>query len=723
MRHEDPVIVLFGKSRIAPAKNDAVHYCRTHLTEEERLVYDALLTCALAEDPTEKSPEFQVSMDPAGDEFKTMFHRCYNALLFDRPELFWLYAGDSSYQYSYRRRILSEGVYDIAFQLTGSFPDRGKPVVVTNTEGARTTPSIVAFTKTGERLVGEPAKRQAVTNADRTISSIKRHMGSDYRVAIEDKKYSPQEISAMILQKLKADAENYLGEKVTEAVITVPAYFNDAQRQATKDAGKIAGLDVKRIINEPTAAALAYGLDNENEQKIMVYDLGGGTFDVSIIEIGEGVIEVLATNGDNKLGGDDFDNKITEYMIADFKAKEGIDLSGDKMAMQRLKEAAEKAKKELSSSTTTNINLPFITANETGPKHFEMDLTRAKFDELTHELVERTVIPVQNALKDAGLSASELSKVLLVGGSTRIPAVQDKVKQLTGHEPNKSLNPDECVALGASIQGGKLAGDAGAGDILLLDVTPLSLSIETLGGVATRLIERNTTIPTKKSQVFSTAADNQTAVDIHVVQGERQFAKDNKSLGQFRLDGIPPARRGVPQIEVTFDIDANGIVNVSAKDLGTGKEQHITITSGSNMSDDEIDKAVKEAAEYEAQDKKKKEAIDTRNDADAMVFQTEKAMEEVGDKIDAADKAAVEADLQALKDLVASTSPEDMTDAQIADLKAGKEKLMASAQKLFAKVYEQAQGAAGAAGAAGAGPDMSGAAGNAPQDDDVVDGD
>ena len=596
----------------------------------------------------------------------------------------------------------------------------GKPVVVTNTEGARTTPSIVAFTKTGERLVGEPAKRQAVTNADRTISSIKRHMGSDYRVAIEDKKYSPQEISAMILQKLKADAENYLGEKVTEAVITVPAYFNDAQRQATKDAGKIAGLEVKRIINEPTAAALAYGLDNENEQKIMVYDLGGGTFDVSIIEIGEGVIEVLATNGDNKLGGDDFDNKITEYMIADFKAKEGIDLSGDKMAMQRLKEAAEKAKKELSSSTTTNINLPFITANETGPKHFEMDLTRAKFDELTHELVERTVIPVQNALKDAGLSASELSKVLLVGGSTRIPAVQDKVKQLTGHEPNKSLNPDECVALGASIQGGKLAGDAGAGDILLLDVTPLSLSIETLGGVATRLIERNTTIPTKKSQVFSTAADNQTAVDIHVVQGERQFAKDNKSLGQFRLDGIPPARRGVPQIEVTFDIDANGIVNVSAKDLGTGKEQHITITSGSNMSDDEIDKAVKEAAEYEAQDKKKKEAIDTRNDADAMVFQTEKAMEEVGDKIDPADKAAVEADLQALKDLVAATSPEEMTDAQLADLKAGKEKLMASAQKLFAKVYEQAQGAAGAAGA---GPDMSGAAGSAPQDDDVVDGD
>ena len=598
----------------------------------------------------------------------------------------------------------------------------GKATVVTNTEGSRTTPSVVAFTKSGERLVGEPAKRQAVTNADRTISSIKRHMGSDYRVEIEGKKYSPQEISAMILQKLKADAENYLGEKVSEAVITVPAYFNDAQRQATKDAGRIAGLDVKRIINEPTAAALAYGLDNDSEQKIMVYDLGGGTFDVSIIEIGEGVIEVLATNGDNKLGGDDFDKKITDYMIADFKTKEGIDLSNDKMALQRLREAAEKAKKELSSSTTTNINLPFITANETGPKHFEMDLTRAKFDELTHDLVDRTVIPVQNALKDAGLTAADLSKVLLVGGSTRMPSVQEKVRQLTGHEPSKTLNPDECVALGASIQGGKLAGDAGAGDILLLDVTPLSLSIETLGGVATKLIERNTTIPTKKSQVFSTAADNQTAVDIHVVQGERQFAKDNKSLGQFRLDGIPPARRGVPQIEVTFDIDANGIVNVSAKDLGTGKEQHITITSGSNMSDAEIDKAVKEAAEYEAQDKKKKEAIDTRNDADAMVFQTEKAMEEVGDKIDAADKSAVEEDLKALKELIEKTNPEDMTDAQIDDLKAGKEKLMNSAQKLFAKVYENAQGAAGAAGAAG--PDMGNAdAGSAPQDDDVVDGD
>jgi molecular chaperone DnaK len=597
----------------------------------------------------------------------------------------------------------------------------GKPVVIANTEGARTTPSVVAFTKTGERLVGEPAKRQAVTNADKTISSIKRHMGSDYRVTIDDKKYSPQEISAMILQKLKADAENYLGEKVSEAVITVPAYFNDAQRQATKDAGKIAGLDVKRIINEPTAAALAYGLDNEHEQKIMVYDLGGGTFDVSIIEIGDGVIEVLATAGNNRLGGDDFDQKITDYMLSEFKKAEGVDLSNDKMALQRLREAAEKAKKELSSATTTNINLPFITATAEGPKHFDMNLTRAKFDELTHDLVEMTAGPVTSALKDAGLTSSEITKVLLVGGSTRIPAVQDKVRSLTGHEPSKTLNPDECVALGASIQGGKLAGDAGAGDILLLDVTPLSLSIETMGGVATRLIERNTTIPTKKSQVFSTAADNQTAVDIHVVQGERQFARDNKTLGQFRLDGIPPARRGVPQIEVTFDIDANGIVNVSAKDLGTGKEQHITITSGSNMSDSEIDKAVKEAAEFEAQDKKRKEAIDTRNDADSMVFQTEKAIEEVGDKLDANDKTAVEADLAALKDLIAKSNPEDMTDAQVAEIKAAKDKLMESAQKLFAKVYEQAQAAQGAAGA---GPDMGGAsAGDSYQADDVVDGD
>lgn len=598
----------------------------------------------------------------------------------------------------------------------------GKPTVIANTEGARTTPSVVAFTKNGERLVGEPAKRQAVTNAEKTIASIKRDMGTDRGRTIDDKKYSPQQISAMILQKLKADAESYLGEKVTEAVITVPAYFNDAQRQATKDAGKIAGLDVKRIINEPTAAALAYGLDNEKEQKIMVYDLGGGTFDVSIIEIGDGVIEVLSTNGDTRLGGDDFDQKIINWMLDEFKKKEGVDLSGDKMALQRLKEAAEKAKKELSSSTTTNINLPFITATAEGPKHFDMDLTRAKFDELTHDLVERTAIPVQNAMKDAGLSNSEIGKVLLVGGSTRIPAVQEKVKQLTGHEPSKSLNPDECVALGASIQGGKLAGDAGAGEILLLDVTPLSLSIETMGGVATRLIERNTTIPTKKSQIFSTAADNQTAVDINVVQGERQFAKDNKSLGQFRLDGIPPAMRGVPQIEVTFDIDANGIVNVSAKDLGTGKEQHITITAGSNMSDDEIDKAVKEAAEYEAQDKKRKDAIDTRNEADSFVFQTEKALNEVGDKIDASAKATVEDDLTALKAVLERTKDQEMSDSDIDEMKAAKEKLMTDAQALFAKVYEQAQGAAGAQGAGpdmnadSAGPDMGAA-------DDVVDGD
>ncbi|MBC5659668.1 molecular chaperone DnaK [Anaerosacchariphilus sp. NSJ-68] len=599
----------------------------------------------------------------------------------------------------------------------------GKPVVIANTEGARTTPSIVAFTKTGERLVGEPAKRQAVTNSEKTISSIKREMGTDHKVNIDGKQYTPQEISAMILQKLKADAENYLGEKVTEAVITVPAYFNDAQRQATKDAGKIAGLDVKRIINEPTAAALAYGLDNEKEQKIMVYDLGGGTFDVSIIEIGDGVIEVLATAGDNRLGGDDFDKKVVDYMLAEFKRTEGVDLSGDKMAMQRLKEAAEKAKKELSSATTTNINLPFITATAEGPKHFDMNLTRAKFDELTHDLVERTAGPVQAALKDAGITASELGKVLLVGGSTRIPAVQDKVKQLTGHEPSKTLNPDECVAIGASIQGGKLAGDAGAGDILLLDVTPLSLSIETMGGIATRLIERNTTIPTKKSQIFSTAADNQTAVDINVVQGERQFAKDNKSLGQFRLDGIPPARRGVPQIEVTFDIDANGIVNVSAKDLGTGKEQHITITAGSNMSDSDIDKAVKEAAEFEAQDKKRKEAIDARNDADSMVFQTEKALEEVGAQVDPADKSAVEAELTSLKAVLERTKDQaDISDADLDELKNGKEKLMNAAQKVFAKVYEQAQAAQGAAGQAG--PDMGAGAGTgAGASDDVVDGD
>ena len=594
----------------------------------------------------------------------------------------------------------------------------GKPTVITNAEGMRTTPSVVAFTKTGERVIGEPAKRQAVTNAEKTIASIKRHMGTDYKVQIDGKAYSPQEISAMILQKLKSDAENYLGEKVTEAVITVPAYFNDAQRQATKDAGKIAGLDVKRIINEPTAAALSYGLDNEEEQKIMVYDLGGGTFDVSIIEIGDGVIEVLSTAGDNKLGGDDFDNVITQYMLDEFKKQEGVDLSTDKMAMQRLKEAAEKAKKELSSATTTNINLPFITATAEGPKHFDMNLTRAKFDELTAHLVERTAGPVNSALNDAGMTASELSKVLLVGGSTRIPAVQSKVQQLTGKEPFKGINPDECVAIGASIQGGKLAGDAGAGDVLLLDVTPLSLSIETMGGVATRLIERNTTIPTKKSQIFSTAEDNQSAVDINVVQGERQFAKDNKSLGRFRLDGIAPARRGVPQIEVTFDIDANGIVNVSAKDLGTGKEQHITITAGSNMSDEDIDKAVKEAAEFEAADKKRKEAIDARNEADSIVFQTEKALEEAGDKVDATEKAAVEADLKELKDLVESTKDQEMTDAQVEDLKAKKDKLMTSAQNLFTKMYEAtAQAQQGAQGAADAGANQGAA------NDDVVDGD
>ena len=607
----------------------------------------------------------------------------------------------------------------------------GKPTVIANAEGSRTTPSIVAFTKTGERLVGEPAKRQAVTNAEKTVSSIKRHMGSDYRVSIDDKKYSPQEISAMILQKLKADAENYIGEKVTEAVITVPAYFNDAQRQATKDAGKIAGLEVKRIINEPTAAALAYGLDNEKEQKIMVYDLGGGTFDVSIIEIGDGVIEVLATSGNNRLGGDDFDQKVVAYIVDEFKKQEGVDLSTDKMAMQRIKEAAEKAKMELSSATTTNINLPFITATQDGPKHLDINLTKAKFDELTADLVELTAEPVRKALSDAGISASELGKVLLVGGSTRIPAVQDKVKQLTGHEPSKSLNPDECVAIGASVQGGKLAGDEGAGDILLLDVTPLTLSIETLGGVATPLIERNTTIPTKKSQIFSTAADNQSAVDINVVQGERQFAKDNKSLGQFRLDGIPPAMRGVPQIEVTFDIDANGIVNVSAKDLGTGKEQHITITAGSNMSDDEIERAVKEAAQYEAEDKKRKEAIDARNEADSTVFQIEKALNEAGDKISADEKTQVEADLNALKEMVAGL-PQDgtMTDAQLTDLKAAQEKLMQSAQTLFTKMYESMQQQAGGAGpdmgnmGGGAGPDMGSMGGSAGgNDDNVVDAD
>ena len=598
----------------------------------------------------------------------------------------------------------------------------GKPVVIPNAEGMRTTPSVVAFTKNGERLVGEPAKRQAVTNADRTISSIKRHMGTDYKVSIDGKDYTPQEISAMILQKLKTDAESYLGEKVTQAVITVPAYFNDAQRQATKDAGKIAGLSVERIINEPTAAALAYGLEDESEQKVMVYDLGGGTFDVSIIDIGDGVIEVLSTNGDTHLGGDDYDERITKWLVDEFKAQEGVDLSQDKMALQRLKEAAEKAKKELSSATTTDINLPFITATAEGPKHLDMKLSRAKFEELTADLTERTAIPVQNSLRDAGLNSSELGKVLLVGGSTRMPVAQEKVKQLTGKEPSKNLNPDECVALGAAVQGGKLSGEAGAGDVLLLDVTPLTLSIETLGGVATPLIKRNTTIPTRASQVFSTAADNQTAVDINVVQGEREFAKDNKSLGQFRLDGILPAQRGVPQIEVTFDIDANGIVNVSAKDKGTGKEQHITITSGSNMSKEDIDKAVNEAAQFEAADKEKKEAIEVRNGADSIVFQTKKALTDVGDKISESEKSGVEVDLKALEDILAAHPLENITKDGAEQIKAAQEKLMQSSQALFTKVYEQAQ-AAGAAGAEGAGATAGQSAESNPADDNVVDGD
>ncbi len=600
----------------------------------------------------------------------------------------------------------------------------GKPTVIPNAEGQRTTPSVVAFSKTGERLVGDPAKRQAITNPDRTISSIKRHMGTDYKVTIDGKSYTPQEISAMILQKLKADAESYLGEKVTEAVITVPAYFNDAQRQATKDAGKIAGLDVKRIINEPTAAALAYGLEEEKEQKIMVYDLGGGTFDVSIIDIGDGVVEVMATNGDTHLGGDDYDNVIMNWLVDEFKKAEGVDLSADKMAMQRLKEAAEKAKKELSSATTTNINLPFITATQDGPKHLDMTLSRAKFDELTASLTARTAVPVQNAMKDAGLTNADLGKVLLVGGSTRMLCAQEEVKKLTGKEPSKTLNPDECVAIGAAVQGGKLAGDAGAGDVLLLDVTPLTLGIETLGGVATPLIKRNTTIPTSAQQVFSTAADNQTAVDIHIVQGEREFAKDNKTLGQFRLDGIAPAPRGIPQIEVKFDIDANGIVNVSAKDLGTGKDAHITITSGSNMSQDDIDKAVREAQQFEAEDKKKKEAIDTKNEADSFVFQTEKALNEVGDKVSDSDKAAVQADLDALKSALAEL-PQDgsLNDDQVANIKSLKEKLMNSAQGVFTKMYEQAQAAQGAAGQGAAAGQQDGGAQSAGNDDNVVDGD
>ncbi len=590
----------------------------------------------------------------------------------------------------------------------------GKPVVITNAEGQRTTPSIVAFLKSGERVVGDAAKRQAVTNAEKTISSIKRHMGSDYKVDIDGKKYSPEEISAMTLMKLKTDAETYLGEKVTEAVITVPAYFTDSQRQATKNAGKIAGLDVKRIINEPTAAALSYGLDNEKEQKIMVYDLGGGTFDVSIIEIGEGVIEVLATAGNNKLGGDDFDDAITKYMLEEFQKKEGVDLSTDKMAMQRLKEAAEKAKKELSSQTVTNINLPFITATADGPKHFDMDLTRAKFDELTADLVEKTRGPVQQALDDAGLTPNEIDKVLLVGGSTRIIAVKDAVKHITGKDPFQGINPDECVAIGACIQGGKLAGDAGAGDILLLDVTPLTLSIETMGGIATHLIERNTTIPTHKSQIFSTAQDNQDAVDINIVQGEREFAKDNKSLGRFRLDGIAPARRGVPQIEVSFDIDANGIVNVSAKDLGTGREQHITITSGTSLSDEDIERAVKEAQAYEEADKKRKEGVEVRNDADAIVFQTEKALNEVGDKLPEADKKKVEEELKSLKTIIDGTDIDNLSEYDVEKLKAGRESLMTSAQQLFEKLYEQNGPGANAGTGAGT-PNFS--------DDDVVDGD
>ncbi len=560
----------------------------------------------------------------------------------------------------------------------------GEAAVIANAEGARTTPSVVAFAKTGERMVGQVAKRQAITNPDRTISSIKREMGTAHRVTIDDKSYTPQEISAMILQKLKADAESYLGQTVTEAVITVPAYFTDAQRQATKDAGRIAGLDVKRIINEPTAAALAYGLDKESDQKIMVYDLGGGTFDVSVLEIGDGVIEVLATAGNNRLGGDDFDACITKYLVEEFKKAEGIDLSGDKVAMQRLREAAEKAKIELSGVTTSNINLPYITADAAGPKHLDVTLTRAKFNELTHHLVEKTMGPVKQALSDSGLSASDISKVLMVGGSSRIPAVQEMVKQLTGKEGFKGINPDECVAIGAAIQGGVLAGDVKG--VLLLDVAPLSLGIETLGGVCTRLIERNTTIPTKKSQVFSTAADNQTAVEINVLQGEREMAQYNKSLGRFSLDGIAPARRGVPQIEVTFDIDANGIVNVSAKDLGTGKEQHITITSSTNMSKEDIDKAVKEAEMFAAEDAKRKEEIDIRNQGDQIVYQTEKTLEELGDKAPAEVKSEIEAKLQALKTALTGTDSEAIKNAtkELTDV--------------FGKLYEAAQAAQGAQG-------------------------
>ena len=588
----------------------------------------------------------------------------------------------------------------------------GQPTVIANSEGARTTPSVVAFTKSGERLVGETAKRQAVTNVDGTVISIKRHMGENYKFNYDGKGFSPQEISAMILQKLKKDAESYIGEEVKEAVITVPAYFSDAQRQATKDAGKIAGLDVKRIINEPTAAALAYGLDNEKEQKIMVYDLGGGTFDVSIIDIGDGVIEVLATRGNNHLGGDDFDQRVMDYLVAEFKNANGIDLSADKMAMQRIKEAAEKAKKELSSSTTTNINLPYITADATGPKHLDVTLTRAKFDELTHDLVNATIVPVQNALKDADLDASEIDKVLLVGGSTRIPAVQDEVQKIMGKEPFKGINPDECVAIGASIQGGKLAGDEGAGDILLLDVTPLTLGIETAGGVATPLIPRNTTIPTNKKQVFSTYEDNQTAVDINVVQGERPLARDNKSLGRFRLDGIAPAPRGIPQIEVTFDIDANGITTVTAKDLGTGKEQNIKITSSTNLSDEEIDKAVKEAEQYAEQDKKRKEAVDVKNEADSLIFQTKKLIDELGDKINEADKAKINAQVENLEKVNEGLQAETMSETDVTTLKNACEDLNKTVQEFSTQMYQQAQQAQQQAGAQG---------GANPGADDVID--